>query len=114
MFASKLSVPLIIVGIASPACAQTVPQDVRCLLLSNIFAKGASDEKVRNAAAQSLAFYVGRLDGKDPQGISTAVRSQASSIDPKTSGPAMNACASRLALASKSIEALGETAPPHK
>ena len=115
MTASKLAVALLIVGIVSPASAQTVPEDVRCMLLSNVFAKGASDEKVRNGATQNLAFYIGRLDGRaDPQGIASAIRTQASSIDPKTAGPAMDACASRMARAAQSIQALGKTAAPNK
>jgi hypothetical protein len=115
MTAGKFAVALLIVGIVSPASAQTVSEDVRCMLLSNIFAKGASDEKVRNGASLNLAFYIGRLDGRaDPQGIASAMRTQASSIDQKTAGPAMDACASRLARASQSIQALGKTVAPHK
>jgi hypothetical protein len=115
MTASKFAVALLIVGVVSPASAQTVSEDVRCMLLSNIFANGASDEKARNAAGQNLAFYIGRLDGRaDPQVIATAMRVQASSIDPKTSGPAMDACASRLARAAQSIQAIGNTSLPPK
>ena len=115
MTASKFAVALLIVGIASPASAQTVPEDVRCMLLSNIFAKGAADEKVRNRAAQNLAFFMGRLDDRsDPQGIVSAIRIQASSIDAKTAGPAMEACASRMARAAQSMQALGNRAAPHK
>ena len=109
MTASKFAIA------ASPASAQTVPDDVRCMLLSNMFATGARDEKARNVAAQSLGFYIGRLDGRaDPQGIVTAKRAQPSSIDPKTAGPAMDVCASRLARAAQSIQALGKTTAPHK
>ncbi len=115
MTASKFAIALLIAGVVSPACAQTVPEDVRCMLLSNMFAKYASDEKVRNAAARSLVFYIGRLDGRaDAQTIASAMRAQASSIDPKTSGPAMDACASRVARAAQSIQALAKTVAPHK
>jgi hypothetical protein len=115
MTTSKFAVALLIVEMVSPASAQTVPEDVRCMLLSNIFAKGAADEKVRSAAAQNLAFFIGRLDGRaDAQGIATAMRTQASSIDPKTSGPAMDACAARMARAGQSIQAIGKTLAPHK
>jgi hypothetical protein len=115
MTASKFAIALLIAGSLSPASAQSVPEDVRCMLLSNIFAKGASDEKARNVAGQNLAFYIGRLEGRaNPQAIATAMRAQASSIDPKTSGPAMDACASRLARAAQSIQAIGNTSLPHK
>ena len=115
MATRKFVLLLLVAGVASPLSAQTVPEDVRCMLLSNIFAKFAKDEKVRSAAAQNLAFFIGRLDARaDPQGIASAIRTQAASIDAKTNGPAMDACASRMARASQSLQALGERAAPHK
>jgi hypothetical protein len=115
MTAGKFAIGLLIAGSLSPASAQSFPEDVHCMLLSNIFAKGASDEKARNAAGQNLAFYIGRIEGRaDPQAIATAMRAQASSIDPKTSGPAMDACGSRLARAAQPIQASGKMSLPHK
>jgi hypothetical protein len=42
--------------IALPASAQTVPEDVRCVLLANLFAKSATDDRSRQLAGQTYGF----------------------------------------------------------
>ena len=95
-----------VVTTASPASAQSVPDDVRCFLLSNGFAKQATDPKARQVAVASLTFYLGRLDGKaDAATIANTVRREGPAIDPKSAGAQMIACASRMAHAEQSIQA---------
>jgi hypothetical protein len=102
-------------GLALPASAQTVPEDVRCLMLSNLFAKAAANDQAKQLAGKSLAFYLGRLDGRaTPEALAAAMRAQAPTIDPKGAGPAMNACAARLARAEQSVQAAGRAVVPPK
>lgn len=59
--------PLAAAGLAmSPiaAAAQTAEQDVKCMLISNVFATKETDSKRRQIAALSVAFYLGRIDAK--------------------------------------------------
>jgi hypothetical protein len=115
---SKLVLVLLLAASAFPAMAanppaQNGPSDVRCLLLSNGFSKSANNEQARQAAAQTLIFYIGRLDGRmAPGALEAAMRAQAASIDPKAAGPEMTACAARLAHAQQTIQALGRAAAP--
>ena len=48
---------------SAPAAAQTATE-VRCLLLSNAFAKTAKDANAQKIAEDSIYFYLGRIDGQ--------------------------------------------------
>lgn len=111
----KLALAMLILGCAMPASAQTVTDDVRCLMLSNLFTRAATEDRAKQVARQSLAFYMGRLDGRaSPQALAAAMRAQAPTIDPRAAGPAMNACAARMARAQQALEAAGRAAAPKK
>lgn len=102
---------LLVLGLATSAQAQTVPSDVRCLMLSNIFAKEGGDARSKEAAAQSLLFYIGRLDGRaTTQVISAAMRAQRSTINSTNASADMTACAARLQRAQQTIQAAGRAA----
>ena len=101
----------LLVGLAVPASAQSVADDVHCLVLSNAFARGGKEEAARQAAARTLVFYLGRLDAHaDPQAVKSAM--QAVKIDPKTAPTDMEACAARFEHAVQAIQALGTPPPP--
>lgn len=105
-----IAATLYIAGMTSAAPAQSIPDDVRCFMLSNGFAKGASDEKGRQLAASSLAFFLGRLDGRaSPNVIADIVRKQNAIIDPKTAGLQMKACVTRMLRSGQAMEALGRS-----
>lgn len=104
---------LFIAAIALPAAAQSIPDDVRCMALSNAFAKSATEEPAREAASRALLFYLGRLDGRgDAQAVRTAM--QNSRIDPKTASAEMSACSTRFAHAAQAMQSLVRAAPPGK
>jgi len=106
----KRAIALSLAGIAVPATAQSITDDVRCLALSNGFAQKATEVPAREAASKALIFYIGRLDARgNPQAIKSAMLS--GNIDGKTASVEMNACIKRFANAAKAIEALGK-APP--
>ena len=104
---------LFVAGIAVPAAAQSIPDDVRCLALSNAFAKSATEEPAREAASRALLFYLGRLDARgDPQAVRSAM--QSSKIDPKTAPTEMTACSTRFANAAQAMQSLVKAAPGGK
>jgi hypothetical protein len=108
---SKLVAALFLVAIGTPALAQSVPDDVRCLVLSNIFSRNAKETPGRESAAKSLLFYLGRLDGRaDVRTITNAMRALNGKIDPKTAPAEMSACAARIVHAQQTIQAAGRAA----
>ena len=93
---------LLSLAITAPVSAQSVPDDMRCFILSNFFAKSDKDPKQRMLAAESTIFYLGRLDGRAaPAAIASGLHSQ---IDPKTAGPVMTACAQHLGRAEQAMQ----------
>ena len=110
---SKLAIGLLLIGSASPTVAQTVPQDVRCLLLSNAFGQAGTDDRAKQVARQSLIYFLGRIDGRaDAAAITAAVRAQAATIDQKTAATDMNACVARMQRSQQAIENAVKAAAP--
>jgi hypothetical protein len=92
--------------LAAPPAPSALGSDIRCFLLSNAYAKSATDPKARSAAAATLTFYLGRLDGRaTPQVIASTMRSTGTTIDPKTAGAQMSGCAQQMARSEQSIQA---------
>lgn len=107
------SVFLLVTG--APAFAQSVPADVRCLVISNVFAQRATTAVSRESAAKSMLFYLGRLDGRaDSASIITAMRALGGKIDHTTAPAEMSACAARVAQAQQTIQAASRAAAPPK
>ena len=81
---------------AQPASAQAV-NDVRCLLVSNLFAKAAKEPKAKALAEASKYYFLGKLQGRISSAqLKTRAVAEAKSITPKGAGPVMNACAKQL------------------
>ena len=78
---------------AAPASAQS-SNDVRCLLVSNFFAKVSKDEKGRRRAENASYFYLGRSAGRfnDAQ-LKAALDAEQRSLKSSNAGPVMAACA---------------------
>jgi hypothetical protein len=101
---------LLMLGAASAASAQSVPDDIRCFVLSNIFSKAAKDEKARSVATQGVLFYLGRLDGRaDTKTLTDGLRAK---IAGKDAGPQMTACAQRIGHAEQNIQQIGKSIAP--
>jgi hypothetical protein len=101
----KLALFLALAGMASPAAAQTVTNDLRCLLLSNAYAQLPSAAgQAKQIAIQNVVFYAGRLDGRtDPRTFASAVRANIGPLDPRAAATQVIACAERV---KRSIETL--------
>lgn len=112
---ARVTVALLVLAAPAAAHGQSVSDDVRCLLVSNAFAKGAQQEQARRVAGASAAFYLGRLSGRTDAGaIGSAMRTQPAGINQKNAGPVMNACAARMTQAERSLQALARTAAAKK
>jgi hypothetical protein len=103
-------------GLAAPAAAQSVDDDVRCLLASNFFARTEKDPTKRQLAISSSAYYLGRLDARiSNEQLKNAVTAQAKTMTAASVAPAMNDCARRLkqkGVALHTLEAGGTPRPP--
>lgn len=112
---SKLTFGLLAAALASPVSGQTVAQDVRCLVLSDIFTKAAIQPRAKESAEKSVIFYLGRIDGRaDQRTLANALRAQRATINPQTAGSEMGACATRLVRASQAMEAINRSSQPAK
>src|SRR5262245_49046152 len=105
---------LALVGPGGPASAaapaQGIAGDVRCLMLSNVFAKSATEASAREIAAQSLLFYLGRINGRaDARTITNAMRANAH-VNQQAASAEMRTCAGALAQAQVNLQAWGRAA----
>lgn len=104
---------LLIVGLpvlASPGAAQAVDPDVRCLVLSNWFARSDKDPGRKQLAAASATYFLGRIDARlsDAQ-LRTQVVALGKSLNKDNAGPLMNACVRRFADKQKAMLAMGQS-----
>lgn len=103
----RFVVAFLMAGVAMPATGQSIPEDARCLVLSNAFARSAAEDSARKAASRSLDFYLGRLDAhKDKQAVGSAL--QKVKIDPKSAPAEMTACSTRFAEAASQMQTLAK------
>ena len=95
---------------AVPASAQT-PNDVRCLLVSNVFAKAGKAEKERKIAEATMYFYLGRIAGRfsDAQ-LKAAFDAQQKAIKGMNGAPIMTACARNMTTSASKVQTLSQSA----
>ena len=91
-------------ALPATAAAQTIGDDVRCMLLGNGYARLAKDENTRRAAAMTGAFFLGRLSGHlGDSALAAAIRAQGTGLPGKEAEPLMRACAVRAAAANTAM-----------
>ena len=100
-----LAVALLPTGAAQ---AQSQPSDVKCLLLSNLYAKQAGDEKARATALQASFFYLGRVSGPGAT-VKARLNDEAKTLSSNNAGDAMAACVK--AMVQRAGELSGATQP---
>lgn len=84
-------------AVAAPVAAQSVDNDVRCLLAANVFARAEKDAAKRQISMAASVFYLGRLDARiSNEQLKAAVLAQAKAMPASTLGPTMTACVKRL------------------
>ena len=95
--------------------AESPLSDVRCLLVSNVFANAATDPRARQAASAASAFYLGRIDDRlSSAALGAALVSEQKLLTRANSSREMQACSARLAQAEKKVHAAARSAVrPH-
>lgn len=81
--------------VAAQAQSPSQPSDVKCLLLSNIYAKQAEDDKARATALQASFFYLGRVTGPAAD-VKARLTAEAKALSSPNNGDAMAACANAM------------------
>lgn len=117
----KLKLTLAAVAIAAaatPASAANV-QDVRCFLLSNVFAQKSDKEEGRKLAQATGLFYLGRLqDSGDADLRRMITRQEKVNIAPAAAGAEMQKCARAVQTGLQRLQSLtsrpAPSAPPKK
>lgn len=108
---SKILLPSAFLCASGVVHAGSPVSDVRCLLVSNIFANSATDARARQAASAASAFYMGRIDGRvSSAALEAALISEQKLITRANSSRDMQACSARLAEAEKKVHAAARSA----
>lgn len=79
----------------APAAPVTAPAATTagCLLVSNAFATGATEEKYRSLAQAALYFFMGRIDDRTtPEQLKSALNEQGRVINKDNASELMNSC----------------------
>ncbi|WP_242137076.1 hypothetical protein [Sphingomonas sp. TREG-RG-20F-R18-01] len=96
------------VGLSGSAHAQTVVDEVRCVLLSNALASKSTDAHGRQVGASVGSYFMGRLDSRDPAQVKAAIAGQNRKIVAAQAASQMNACAARASRAEARLRALAK------
>jgi len=92
-------------GVAS---AQTVSDEVRCVMLSNALAGGSSNPRGRQIGASVGAYFMGRLDARSPAQVKAALAAQKRQVPSAQATSIMNACVTRASRAEAQLRALAK------
>jgi len=99
------------VGAASPSNAATsapaavpVPTTAGCLLVSNLFAKHATEEKDRALGERLVYFFLGRVDDRNAEELKSALRQQRPAINNTNAAVLMNACVHEMQVKAQMLE----------
>ena len=102
-------------ALAAPLAAQSVEEDVRCLLSANVFARNEKDPTKQRIAQSASVFYLGRLDARiSTVQLKSAIMTQAKAMQTSALGPTMTGCAKRMVEKGVALQALNVApgAPP--
>jgi hypothetical protein len=110
----RIIAALVLVSASTPAAAQAT-NDVRCLMASNLFAKGATDPKARRFAESAKFFYLGRISGRlNEQQVRAQMLAQQKTITPANAGNVMTACARQMQSGAAMVERVGKQLAPRE
>jgi hypothetical protein len=92
---------------ASPASAQSVDDDMRCLVLGTVFQGGAKEPTAKQAASAAALYFLGRVSARVPPGqLKRRYLAQATRLNTQTAGPMMNACFKQMQAQGKAVDAV--------
>ena len=93
--------------IATPSDAQSVDDDVRCLILGTLFQGAAKQPAVKQAASAVAQYYLGRVSARVPSGeLKSRYLAQATRLKADSTGPMMNACFKAMQAQGRAVDAI--------
>jgi hypothetical protein len=93
----------------SPAAAQSVDQDIRCMLLSHRFKNAAKEAPQKQAAEVSAIYYFGRVAARVPTSeLKSRLIAQDNRLKGQQAGPLMNACFQQLKAQERAMNAVSQ------
>ena len=95
-------------AISGAAGAQTVSDEVRCVMISNAMATGSNDPRGRQIAASVGAYFMGRLDARQPAQVKAAIAEQKRRVATSEVATAMSACVARASRAEAQLRVLAK------
>jgi hypothetical protein len=95
-------------AVSTASHAQSVTDEVRCVLLSNALASGTDNPRGRQVGASVGAYFMGRLDARPPAQVKAAVAAQKRRVTAAAAAASMNACAARATQAESRLRALAK------
>ena len=106
----------ILVALAGAAHAEPpVNENIRCIMLSNLYANGAKDEHLREIASDSRFFYLGRIaDSMTEAQIKAAAIAEGKTISNANAGAEMNRCAEPMIARAKLMSAVSASLAQQK
>jgi hypothetical protein len=93
---------------AGSAGAQTVSDEVRCVMLSNALASGSNNPRGRQIGASVGSYFMGRLDARQPAQVKAALAAQKRQVPSAQAATMMNACVARASRAEAQLRALAK------
>ena len=105
---STLIVLAAILGsIAGPAASQAA-DDVQCLMVSNFFAKSASDANARKVAEATTYYFLGRVAGRMSESqLRASLASQQNALKRANMSLLMQRCARTVRVSAEQVQTLG-------
>ncbi len=111
MKAAKLALAAALLMTSGSAMAQSA-SDLQCLIVSNAFAKNATDTNQQKAAEASLYFYLGRVNDKTAAQLKSLLDAQSKLITDKTAGDTMNKCVQAIETKVQLLQTVAAPAQP--
>ena len=93
--------------IAAPAHAQSVDEDVRCLILGSLFQRTETEPAKKQIAAAVAQYYLGRVSARVPAGeLKRRYLAQATRLPANRTGPMMTACFTAMQAQGRAVDAV--------
>jgi hypothetical protein len=102
---------VLLVGAAAPAAAQDAENsaDIRCALAAMAMVGATQDATMKQQATMAALYYVGRLDGRNPNlDLEARLRQEMAKMAPQELAGEAQRCGQQLMVRGKALQAIGE------
>jgi hypothetical protein len=102
---------VLLVGAAAPAAAQDAENtaDIRCALAAMAMVGATQDATMKQQATMAALYYVGRLDGRNPNlDLEARLRQEMARMAPQELAGEALRCGQQLMVRGKALQAIGD------